>query len=86
MWKDLNFDETGKEAGTYVQYPPLSQKEFEETIIFSRLKLYNSGLECGAVAIFQWMKDLAVNPVLSVNFNSKVLKENCLTDKRSGQY
>jgi len=86
MWKDLNLDEMEKEAGTYVPYPPLSKKELEETIIFARLKLYNSEKKCGAVAIFQWMKDRAVNPIPSVNFISKVLKKNCLTNERTGQY
>ena len=61
MWKDLNMEEMEKEAGTYVLYPPLSKKELEEIIIFSRLHLYNSEQKCGAVAIFQWIKDRRVD-------------------------
>jgi transposase InsO family protein len=60
--------------------------EVEELVKLVRLRLYNTGLFCGAQAI-QWeLDDLGVRPLPSVRSINRILSRHGLTHRRTGRY
>lgn len=63
-----------------------SREELKEIIILSRLCRYNRNAVCGAKAIRQELNSLDIRPLPSLSFIAKVLRENGLTYRRTGNY
>jgi hypothetical protein len=63
-----------------------SPAEIKEIIILTRLSRYNRNIACGAKHIRQELKNLNIRPLPSQTFISKVLSEECLTYRRTGNY
>lgn len=66
--------------------PNHTEEEIEELVKLYRFRLYNEGLFCGAQNIRWQMEDANINPLPSVRTISRILKRNCLTNRRTGKY
>ncbi len=67
-------------------YLPYTQDELKELIILSRLCRYNRSAACGANAIRQELESLNIHPLPSLSFIGRVLREESLTYRRTGNY
>lgn len=65
---------------------PYTMDELKELIILSRLCRYNRSAACGAKAIRQELESLDVHPLPSLSFIGRVLREESLTYRRTGNY
>ena len=75
------------EATTAKQFERLSDREkMVAYITFFRLNLYNNGLPCGPNAIQEKLKDEGVAPIPSTSTIARILKQQCLTNGRTGYY
>ena len=63
-----------------------NKNEIKEIIIFFRLDMYNNGLLCGGKAIRDKMMCMDVHPLPSVSTIYRILKDNYLTNGRTGYY
>jgi len=55
-------------------------------IIFFRLNLYHRGSHCGSKAIQDKLRDENLTPVPSISTIARILKNQCLTNGRTGCY
>lgn len=63
-----------------------SPAELKEIVIITRLSRHNRGLACGAEKIRQELKNLDIQPLPSLSFISRLLREGNLTYRRTGNY
>jgi hypothetical protein len=69
------------------QYDLLCQKDkWIELVTHFRLSLYNKEVPYGSKAILERMKKENVKPLPSISTINKILKEQCLTNGRTGYY
>lgn len=69
------------------QYDLLCQKDkWIELVTHFRLSLYNKEVPHGSKAILERMKEENVKPLPSISTINKILKEQCLTNGRTGYY
>lgn len=69
------------------QYELLSQKDkWIELVTLYRLSLYNKEVSHGAKAILEIMGEENIKPLPSISTINKILKEQCLTNSRTGYY
>lgn len=66
--------------------PLRTKAELRECIVFVRLDLYNTGENCGPVAVRQRLEEMEVKPLPSRSTIARVLVEECLTHGRTGHY
>lgn len=64
----------------------ITRQDMVECIKMERLHLYNRGMPCGAKMVLQRLKKCGMQKLPSVSFVSKVLRENFLTNCRTGYY
>ena len=60
--------------------------EIKEIVSLSRLSLYNHNKPCGAKAIQNQLGSLNIRPLPSLSLISKILREEGLTYRRTGNY
>lgn len=65
---------------------PYTFQELKELVILSRYSRYNRGATCGAKAIRQELASLDIRPLPSLSFIDRVLREEGLTYRRTGNY
>ena len=65
---------------------PYSQDEIKELVILTRLCRYNRSNRCGAKAIRRQLQSLHIRPLPSLSFIGRVLREEGLTYRRTGNY
>lgn len=63
-----------------------SRTELKELIILSRLSRYNRNVPCGAKVIRKELETLDIQPLPSLSFISRVLREEGLAYRRTGNY
>lgn len=63
-----------------------SPTELKELIILSRLSRYNRNAACGAKAIRQELESLGIRPLPSQSFIGRILRQEGLTYRRTGNY
>lgn len=69
------------------QYESLCQKDkWIELVTLFRLSLYNKEVQHGAKAILEKMREENVKPLPSISTINNILKEQCLTNGRTGYY
>lgn len=69
------------------QFELLSQKDkWIEIVTHFRLSLYNKEVPCGSKAILKKMREENIHPLPSISTISKILKDQCLTNGRTGYY
>lgn len=69
------------------QYDLLCQKDkWIDLVTLFRLSLYNKEVSHGAKAILEAMREENVKPLPSISTINKILKEQCLTNGRTGYY
>jgi len=69
------------------QFEMLSQKDkWIEFVTNYRLSLYNRGVVFGAKAILESMREENIKPLPSISTINRILKEQCLTNGRTGYY
>ncbi len=75
------------EQNHIIENPEFTKAEIEETIIMTRLELYNRGVCCGAKAIKKKMEeDYHIDPLPSERTIGRILSKHCLTHGRTGFY
>jgi hypothetical protein len=75
------------EVHTAEDFDRLSERQKIVVYIkFFRLYLYNRGLPCGAKAIQEKLREETATPVPSTSTIGRVLKQQCLTNGRTGYY
>jgi hypothetical protein len=60
--------------------------ELKEIIILTRHNRYNHNAPCGAKAIRRQLENLNIHPLPSLSLIGRVLHENGLTYRRTGNY
>ena len=69
------------------QYDLLCQKDkWIELVTLYRLSLYNKEVSHGSKAILERMREENINPLPSISTINRILKEQCLTNGRTGYY
>lgn len=63
-----------------------NKNEIKDVAICFRLDLYNNGLLCGGKAIRNKMRRAGVKPLPSVSIIQRILRDNYLTNGRTGYY
>ena len=63
-----------------------NQQELRELVILTRLCRYNRNAPSGAYAIRKELQMLNIQPLPSISFISRVLREEGLTYRRTGNY
>jgi len=61
-------------------------EELKELVILCRFSRYNRGITCGAKAIRRQLLSLDIRPLPSLSFIGRVLQEEGLTYRRTGNY
>jgi hypothetical protein len=60
--------------------------EIREIVTLSRLNLYNHNKPCGAKAIMKQLESSDIRPLPSLSLIGKILHEEGLTYRRTGNY
>jgi hypothetical protein len=69
------------------QYDLLCQKDkWIELVTLYRHSLYNKEVHHGSKAILEEMREENINPLPSISTINRILKEQCLTNGRTGYY
>jgi hypothetical protein len=63
-----------------------TSEEIEQIVVMERLRLYNRGLSCGALAIRRNLIKEGIEPLPSVSTIGRILSRNYLTHRRTGYY
>ena len=63
-----------------------SPGELEQIVVAARLRLYNKGLPCGALALRRYLRDDDVRPLPSARQIGQWLAMHGLTHARTGWY
>ena len=66
--------------------PLFNPNEIEEIVIWTRYYLYNYGFSYGAKAIRDRLSKEGVDPLPSLSTIGRILRKNCLTYRRTGNY
>jgi hypothetical protein len=60
--------------------------EIKQIVILNRLSLYNHNKPCGARAIVRQLESSNIHPLPSLSLIGKILREEGLTYRRTGNY
>lgn len=71
---------------TFTKLPGRSKSQIRECVVLVRLSLYNAEMPCGPDAIQKDLEELNVFPIPSRSTISRILKQECLTHRRTGYY